>query len=359
MNLVLSLTEQCNLRCTYCYYKESHAERAKVMGDSVLEAAIQLALERTVAFRQNFLNITFFGGEPLLRFDAVKHGVEVAKKLVLGIGLKDFRLHFAVNTNGTLLNDEIIDFLQRENFQIFLSLDGNETRHNICRKRVNGEGSFAKIAPHIPKLVKMNVIVLAVVTRENISGLCESIRWLFDQGFKRLTSAPDFDGHWTEEALDALGVEYQKLADLWVELKKSKSPLYLGTIQDKVKIAVEDSRYRSYSCLVYEGGISVATDGSIFPCTRFIASNPAAPYCQGNVFTGVDEARAKEVHDFVHRDKKDCEGCSLKWRCTAHECACTSFYTTGTLDGVSVEVCAHERMLAAICDEAVDKLLKA
>lgn len=357
MNLVLSLTEQCNLRCTYCYYKESHAGRVKVMGDEVMEAAIGLAVRRTVAFRQRRLNITFFGGEPLLRFDAIKRGVEYAKKVASETAPQGFVVRFAVNTNGTLLNDEIVDFMKRENFQIFLSLDGSAERHNICRRQVNGEGSFDLIARHIKTLVNTDVIVLAVITRDNIRGLCDSFRWLYAQGFKNITSAVDFDGKWTEEELDALGAEYQKLAELWVQKKKAGDVFYLGTIHDKVKIAVEGSRYRLYSCHVYEGGLSVATDGSIFPCTRFIASDPEAPYCQGNVFTGVDEHRANAVHEFVHNDKAACEGCAIRHRCTAHECACTSFYTTGTLEGVSPEVCAHERMLAAICDDAADMIL--
>ena len=79
MNLVLCLTEQCNLRCTYCYYKETQADRKTVMDDATLEQAIRIGLERTIFFKQQYLNITFFGGEPLLRRDAIYKGVEFAK----------------------------------------------------------------------------------------------------------------------------------------------------------------------------------------------------------------------------------------------------------------------------------------
>ena len=82
MNLVLCLTEQCNLRCKYCYYKESQANRQTVMDDATLEQAIRIALERTIFFKQQFMNITFFGGEPLLRRDAIYKGVNFAKAIV-------------------------------------------------------------------------------------------------------------------------------------------------------------------------------------------------------------------------------------------------------------------------------------
>ena len=100
MNLVLSLTERCNLRCSYCYYKVSHEARSLVMTDDVMETAIRLAFERTLKLGQSFLNITFFGGEPLLCMDAIRRGVDFAKNLVRErLDESEFRLRFAVNTN--------------------------------------------------------------------------------------------------------------------------------------------------------------------------------------------------------------------------------------------------------------------
>ena len=129
MNLVLCLTEQCNLRCTYCYYKESQADRKTVMDDATLEQAIKIALDRTIFFRQSYLNITFFGGEPLLRRDAIYKGVEFAKAVVddamdNGKISKNFKLQFAVNTNGTLFDDEFFGFCDCStmNFLAFASV---------------------------------------------------------------------------------------------------------------------------------------------------------------------------------------------------------------------------------------------
>ena len=374
MNLVLSLTERCNLRCTYCYYKVSHEARSLVMSNEIMEAAIRLAFERTLFLGQRFLNITFFGGEPLLCMDSVRRGVEFAKEIVrerFGDGFEvgvptsapnssKFRLRFAVNTNGTLLDDSIIEYLKRENFRIYLSLDGPEAHHNICRKQVGGAGSFKLIEPHIPALRKLDTVVLSVVTRENMRSLSDAVRWIQAQGLRNMTAAVDFDGKWTGEEFDVLASEYEKLAAFWLEIKRKKIPFYLGTIQDKLKFRLTGQRHRTSTCHVAEGIVACATNGNLFPCTRFISSKSDAPYIMGNVYDDPAKifcgAVARDVRDFFDRDKEDCKGCAIRFRCHAHECACTSFYSTGNIHEVSPEVCTHERMLAAICDDAVSEL---
>ena len=354
MNLVLSLTEACNLRCAYCYYRESQATRALEMPDSVLERSIEFAYERTRELKQNYLNITFFGGEPLLRVDAIRKGVAFAKRYASD----KFRVRFAVNTNGTLLNSQLLDFFEAERILIYISIDGPREIHDTCRRTVTGNGCFDLIEPHIPRLVKQNAVVLRVISRKYIAGVSDSVRWIHGCGFKNMTAAVDFDGKWTSEDMDALAQEYRKLADFWAERKIAGDKFYLGTFQDKIRLRLENIRYKNLTCHILEGAIAVATDGGIFPCTRFISSCADAPYRLGDVFHGINPARAEELRKFLVEDKKECEGCALAPRCIAHECACISFYTTGSLAGVSPEVCAHERMLTEICDDAARKFLK-
>ncbi len=361
MNLVLCLTEQCNLRCTYCYYKETQADRKTVMDDATLEQAIRIALERTIYFKQQYLNITFFGGEPLLRRDAIYKGVEFAKAVVAeaideGKISKNFKLQFAVNTNGTLFDDEFFDFCEKEHFCIYLSLDGPEHHHDIARRTVSGTGSFKAIEKNIPRFVKLGAVALSTITRPHIETVFESVKWLHEQGFQSLTTSVDFDGKWSGDDFDRLALQYQKMAKYWKECREKGDKVFIGTIHDKVKLALINSRYRLYSCHVYNGAVGVATNGNIFPCTRFITSNSNTRYVQGNVFTGFDEAACEEIREFLDSDKKECEGCDIRYRCCAHECACTSFYTTGSIEGVSPEVCTHERMLTEICDTLLERL---
>ena len=333
-----------------------------VMDDETLEQAIRVGLERSLFFRQTYLNITFFGGEPLLRKDAIFKGVNIAKAFVAeaidkGKAPSNFKLNFAVNTNGTLFDDAFFDFCEREHFRIYLSLDGPEYHHNIARRTVNNDGSFKDIEKHIPRFVKLGAIALSTVTRAHIETLAESVKWLHEQGFRSLTTSVDFDGKWSGEDFDKLALQYQKMALYWKECRDKGDKMFLGTIHDKIKLYLSNLRYRQYSCHVYNGAIGVATNGNMFPCTRFITSNEKPPYLQGNVFTGFDEEACEQIRQFLDNDKKECDGCDIRYRCCAHECACTSFYSTGTIEGVSPEVCTHERMLAELCDNLMIKNL--
>ena len=180
MNLVLCLTEQCNLRCSYCYYKDTQSARHNVMDDETLEQAIRVGLERSLFFKQAYLNITFFGGEPLLRKDAIFKGVNIAKAYLAeaidkGEAPSNFKLNFAVNTNGTLFDDSFFDFCEREHFRIYLSLDGPEYHHNIARRTINNSGSFKDIEKHIPRFVKLGAVALSTVSRAHIETLAECV----------------------------------------------------------------------------------------------------------------------------------------------------------------------------------------
>lgn len=362
MNLLLSLTERCNLRCSYCYYKDSQIDRKIDMSDEILEASLRLALERTIDQKQSFFNITFFGGEPLLRMDAIRWSVRFVKKFVKENRSRfpeDFQYGFHVNTNGTLLTDEICKFLKKENFKIFLSLDGPERKHNISRRTVDGKGCFKLISPNIPFLTQMRTSVISVVTRRHVRGLSRAVEWFFDQGFKSVTTAVDFDGKWTGEDFDALAYEYQKMALLWLKYRKQEKDFYLGTIQDKISFRLLDVRQKEYSCFIFKGGLGISANGQVFPCSRFITSAEDAKYKLGSVFDSKNKlfngAVAKDLRNYLKHDKPECDGCAIRYRCSAHECGCNAFYTTGSVYKVSPEVCTHERILAAICDEALAK----
>lgn len=353
MNLVLNLTEQCNLRCSYCYYNELQENRFCSMNLNILERAIALGFQRSMEKGNKFLNITFFGGEPLLKKDLILKGIELAKQYKP----ENMKLQFAVNTNGTLINSFWLDLFKKENFFLYLSLDGPAEIHNQQRYTIRKKGSFSLIEPHLKTLSQLNTTVLRVITHDHIQGLSDSIKWIVQQGFHKLTTAVDFDGKWTAENFEELRKEYEKMADYWVSLKKKKHPLYLGTIQDKIRLEIENTSYKKKTCSILEGITAVSSNGNLFPCTRFVSSKPDALYKIGSVFTGIDESKTNEIKSFLKTDKETCKDCELKKRCVGNECGCITFSTTKTLTKVSAEVCTHERMLAEICDRAAMQLI--
>lgn len=139
-NLILITTEECNLRCKYCVYSDSYADKktysSKIMKKETAKRAMDLFFElhqeKVKRGYKDEPKINFYGGEPLLNFELVKETVAYARQ----IGMD--QAEFLITTNGTVMNDEIIDFLAKNNFLVSFSLDGNEFNHN--RNRVNVEG---------------------------------------------------------------------------------------------------------------------------------------------------------------------------------------------------------------------------
>lgn len=325
------------------------------MSDRVLEQSIAMAWHRVLELRQRHLNITFFGGEPLLRPEAIAQGMDIARRLKPA----GCELRFAINTNGTLLDEQSLRMLADNKFRIFLSLDGPVVIQDKQRVCADGSGSFAKLAPWLARLAQLDTMVIRVVSRAQIAGLVDSIAWIRAQGFKGMVTAVDFDGHWTGEQFDALANEYNAMADFWLKRRALGDQFYLGSLQDKMRLHLEGSTYKEKTCHILEGAVAVSVLGDVFPCTRFVSPNKTSRYCIGDVFQGVDETRCGEIQAYLRSDKPQCEGCGLRNRCMAHGCACVSYYTTGTLQDISPEVCTHERMLAAICDTTAMRFLAA
>jgi len=147
--LTLQVTQQCNLRCAYCaysgIYNNSRTHANAVMSFDVAKKAIDFFLERNNELSK--VVIGFYGGEPLLEFDLIKHCVEYSKSKVEG---KEIR--FNMTTNGTLLTDKVVDFLVENDFTLAISLDGSKEEHDVNRKFINGQGSFDIIMKNIKRL---------------------------------------------------------------------------------------------------------------------------------------------------------------------------------------------------------------
>ena len=147
--LTLQVTQQCNLRCEYCtysgIYNRNRTHSSKRMSWEVAKKSIDFFLKRNIAISE--IVIGFYGGEPLLEFDLIKKCVKYAKQQVEGKTIV-----FNMTTNGTLLNDEIVDFLVEHDFKLSISLDGSKSEHDKNRKFLNGQGSFDIIINNIQRI---------------------------------------------------------------------------------------------------------------------------------------------------------------------------------------------------------------
>ena len=226
--LCIHIAHTCNLNCEYCFASQGkyHGDRA-VMDFEVGKRALDFLVENSGSRRN--LEVDFFGGEPLMNFEVVKQMVAYARSIEKEKG-KNFR--FTLTTNGLLIDDEVIEFANKEMSNVVLSLDGRKEIHDRFRVDYKGNGSFDKIVPKFQKLVKernnKNYYMRGTFTHANPDFL-EDIKEMLSLGFTELSMEPVVcaSGDPSELTLDDLPIimeQYEKLAELMLQKDKEGAP---------------------------------------------------------------------------------------------------------------------------------------
>ena len=226
--LCLHVAHTCNLNCSYCFASQGkyHGDRA-VMSFEVGKQALDFLIAHSGS-RHN-LEVDFFGGEPLMNFEVVKRLVEYARSIEKAHG-KRFR--FTLTTNGMLINDEVIDFANRECSNVVLSLDGRREIHDRFRVDYAGNGSWDRIVPKYQKLVKArggkNYYMRGTFTHANPDFL-KDIQTMLDLGFTELSMEPvvcaeDDPSALTQDDLPIVMEQYEKLAELMISRRREGRP---------------------------------------------------------------------------------------------------------------------------------------
>ena len=352
--LCLHVAHTCNLNCSYCFASQGHyhGDRA-VMSLEVGKRALDFLIENS-GTRRN-LGVDFFGGEPLMNFDVVKELVAYARVREKECG-KNFR--FTLTTNGLLINDDVIDFANRECSNVVLSLDGRKEVHDRFRVDYAGNGSWERIVPKFQKLVEAregkNYYMRGTFTHANPDFL-EDIKVMLDLGFKELSMepvvcAPDDPSALTDEDLPIVLEQYEKLAELMLERHRAGDPFtfYHYMIDLKGGPCI----YKRISgCGSGTEYMAVTPWGDLYPCHQFVGEEE---FKLGNVFDGVDNKAVQE--DFASCNvyaRPECADCWAKLYCSGG-CAANAYHATGSVRGVYKYGCElfRKRMECAIMLEA-------
>ncbi|MGN1452256.1 MAG: thioether cross-link-forming SCIFF peptide maturase, partial [Eubacteriales bacterium] len=271
--LCLHIAHTCNLNCSYCFASQGkyHGDRA-VMSFEVGKRALDFLVENS-GTRRN-LEVDFFGGEPLMNFDVVRQLVAYARSVEKAAG-KNFR--FTLTTNGVLIDDDVIDFANREMSNVVLSLDGRKEIHDRYRVDYAGNGSWEKIVPKFQKLVAArngkNYYMRGTFTHANPDFL-KDIQQMLDLGFTELSmepvvAAPDDPSALTPEDMAVVMEQYEKLAELMLRRDKEGKPFtfyhYMIDLEGGPCI------YKRISgCGSGTEYMAVTPWGDLYPCHQFV-----------------------------------------------------------------------------------------
>lgn len=348
--LCLHVAHTCNLNCAYCFASQGkyNGERA-VMSFEVGKQALDFLVKHSG--RRHNLEVDFFGGEPLMNFQVVKDLVAYARSIEKEAG-KNFR--FTLTTNGMLIDDEVIDFANREMSNVVLSLDGRKEVHDRYRVDYAGNGSWERIVPKFQKLVRerggRNYYMRGTFTHHNPDFL-QDIRQMLDLGFTELSMepvvcAPDDPTALTEEDRRIVLDQYEKLAELMLEREREGRPFTFYHYM--IDLSGGPCIYKRISgCGSGTEYMAVTPWGDLYPCHQFVGDEH---FRLGDIWHGLDNPEVqKEFASCNVYAKPECRDCWAKLYCSGG-CAANAFHATGSITGVYEAGCElfRKRMECAI-----------
>lgn len=356
--LCLHIAHTCNLNCSYCFASQGkyNGDRA-VMSFEVGKRALDFLIENSGS-RHN-LEVDFFGGEPLMNFDVVKQLVAYARSVEKEKN-KNFR--FTLTTNGVLVDDDVIDFANRECSNVVLSLDGRKEVHDRFRVDYAGNGSWEKIVPKFQKFVASrggkNYYMRGTFTHANPDFL-EDIKTMLDLGFTELSMEPvvcaeDDPSALTPEDIVLVKKQYEELAELMLERDREGRPFtfyhYMIDLEGGPCI------YKRISgCGSGTEYMAVTPWGDLYPCHQFVGDDT---FCLGNIWDGVKNTAIQD--DFASCNvyaREECRDCWARLYC-AGGCAANAYHATGSVRGVYKPGCElfKKRLECAIMVEISRKM---
>ena len=332
--LCLHIAHDCNLACKYCFAEEGeyHGRRALMSFETGKKA-----LDFLVANSGNRINleVDFFGGEPLMNWQVVKDLVLYGRSLEAEHH-KKFR--FTLTTNGILLNDEVMEFVNKEMSNVVLSIDGRKEVNDRMRPHRGGQGSYDEIVPKFQKLAEsrgqMNYYVRGTYTHYNLD-FSRDVMQLADLGFEQISvepvvAGPEDDYALREEDLDILMKEYDRLAVELLERRKAGKPVnffhFMIDLEGGPCVAK-----RLSGCGSGTEYLAVTPWGDLYPCHQFVGEEQ---FLMGNVDEGVIRTDIRD--DFKKCNvyaREKCRNCFARFYCSGG-CSANSYHFHGNINDV-------------------------
>lgn len=296
------LTENCNLKCDYCY--ENH--NGKVMDSRVMNRVIQFCCDNTL---QKEFRFWLFGGEPLLVenriFEFIPKAIETAKD-------RNIIPKFNVLTNGTIFSKSFAEFWRAHRcVALQVSLDGIQESHDQHRKTKDGKPTFLKIVENIKEYLKYrrDLHIRLTVMPDTVKYLSESIAFIINLGVRTFAIMPVHEVEWRPEEIRIYQEEFKKVVDLFVGLIQHKEKVFCSNI----RLNYPGEYFQDIPCGAGNVFVAITTEGDIYPCHRFVyLNNNGSSFKIGNVFDGFDSEKRKLFEDIKISHLKGCSSCQVK-----------------------------------------------
>lgn len=345
--LVLGVTTGCNLGCSYCYKEDlTRPGAATMLAPDKARAAVDLLIRESG--RRRRINLTFFGGEPLTNMPLIRETAAYAEAEAAAAGKV---VDFSLTTNGTLLHDEVIAFLDAHRFGLTISMDGPAEIHDRNRRTTGGKGSYAVVAERVRCLLdryKSRPVGARVTMAAGVVDVAAIHRHLKEElGFAEVGFAPVTAGMAAAHHLDPAATRMvfdglKALAGRYRDEALKGRDIGFSNM-GQLMTALHEGTSKRVPCGAGINMLGVGADGRLALCHRFVGSDhPGLPDC-GDVATGVDRAALQRfVDDAVARAERECRGCRARSLC-AGGCYHEAYARFGDPMRTTEHYCDHMR----------------
>jgi uncharacterized protein len=298
----LHLTERCNLSCTYCYL--GHPTEPREMTSETGRRAIEFYLDH-MSDGLSEVVVSFFGGEPLLKFHLMEELVPFARDAAARRGKA---VQFSITTNGTAINEKIASFLKENGFTTLISWDGDPSTQNVFRLLWSGKGSGDLMQRAIPRILSLDEVGVRMTwSAETLPRLAANVRYFVGLGIHWLGFAPLDSLRFTDQMLAMYEKQLNQVIDLWCAELERGHLLYINPLL-KMTARVMDPRrplhFHMHACDPLRGRVSVAFDGKIYGCHRFLGREMLS---LGTVYGDTVDERV--VDAFTRFNRTPLDGC--------------------------------------------------
>jgi uncharacterized protein len=357
----LNLTRSCNLKCSYCFAKANNSRKktmsfdmAKKCVDFLMKNASEADMsELQTGGRGRQVEISFWGGEPLIEWELIKKIAVYAEK----VKPANVNLVFAGTTNGTLLTKDKFDFMEEHKIYFMLSFDGTEETHNKYRIFKNGKGSHSVVEKNAIDALKKWSFFRARLSLypERMDHFYEDVKYLIDLGFNNIVFSPVYEFDWKTKHWNTFIKQGKMVVDLLVEHKKNGRAITIGHFLNYCQ--KESPKW--WSCGAGKSYVGIDYDGSIWPCHRFCKFDDERPWqekemCIGHVEFGITRPEARKP--FLEKENKNCLGCDIDVNNNCRgSCYAANFDIMGDIFKPPKSVCDYVKSQRKISDYCLSK----
>ncbi len=335
MKYTLCITQQCNLRCRYCYI----AKRDRAMPLDVAARIVDFAFSNTP--KEERIDVGFFGGEPLLEIDRIRAITSIIKNHPK---FDPARVDLSIVSNGTIFSDEIADYLRTHGIALGISCDGPPAIQDAFRTLPDGSGSSPVVAQNLRRALAWfpDLPVNAVHSPSTLPCLVDMVDYLAAFGVRKIYLNTDYSARWTRRDADQLPEIYARIADRYVAFHEQGEPRFISLIDSKIAVILRRGYRPLERCRMGRGEYAFSPSGDIYPCERLIGDGDGGVHCIGNIVEGLSRSAACAGAMDTKARNPECLTCGLSDYCM-NWCGCSNYFASGAYDKVGPFLCASER----------------